>query len=66
MLRKLERNDEHGGQAKVTNEDVLVRFILASQSPEIATLSRFIGAPCVYENTVFVKGKDALVGILSS
>ena len=42
MLRKLERNDEHGGQAKVTNEDVLVRFILASQSPEIATLSRFI------------------------
>ena len=63
---KLERNAEHGGEAEVTNEGVVARFILASQSPEIATLSRFIGAPCVYENTVFVKGKDALVGILSS
>jgi len=39
---KLERNDAHGGEAKVTNEDVAARFILASQPPEIATLSRFI------------------------
>ncbi|MGA8849177.1 MAG: hypothetical protein WB564_05045 [Dehalococcoidia bacterium] len=37
MLKQLERDVEHGDEAEVTNEDVVARFILASQPPEIAT-----------------------------
>jgi len=35
MLRKLERNDAHGGEAEVTNEDVAARFILAFDIPPL-------------------------------
>jgi hypothetical protein len=37
MLKKLECDVGRGGEAEVTKEDIVARFILASQFPEIAT-----------------------------